>query len=629
MFRSGDTVTVLGAGNMGSGIAQTLAGAGYHVLVRDLTDRDLERGRNNIQENLQRSLAKGKITSEKMGKQLSLIEFTTDLQKAVSGSKLIIEAVFEDEKVKRSLFEELSKIASEDAIVVTNTSSYLVKRLFEGFPNPERTAGLHFFYPASVNRLIEIIPGPQTSKETLGKLSELSFAMKKICIRATDSSGFCVNRFFVPFLNEATRIVEQGEANIATVDEAANEALGTRMGPFALMNAIGIPIAYHAVSSLWQSFGPFYAPSTLLKAQFEKNEKWTTEGDVDTEKKEAVKQRLMGAIIGIATRLVEEGVTTPEETDRGAVVGLQWDAGPFTMLNTMGAPMALELVQRIHGKWGNDFPMTERLSELGISGEEWPMSTVRLERDGPLAWILLDRPEAMNALNLKVLKDILKAVQQYSTDPDVKAMLISSTFDTFAAGADISAMVGMTVSQAQEFLSFGQRVMRTIETSEKPVIAVVDGYALGGGLELALATDFILASDRATVGLPEVSLGIIPGFGGTQRLSRLVGKAKAKMLVMGALQVKAKEAYDMGLIARLYPPEKLKDEARTIALTIISRGPIAVRLAKEAIERGVDGSLDAGLALERQFATYTFTTEDLREGMKAFLERRPPAYQGK
>jgi enoyl-CoA hydratase/3-hydroxyacyl-CoA dehydrogenase len=629
MFRPGDSIAVLGAGNMGSGIAQTLAGVGFHVVVRDLTDRELERGRNNIQENLQRSLAKGKLTSEKMGKLLSLVEFTTDLEKAVKGAKVIIEAVFEDEKVKRSLFAEVAKMASEDAIVVTNTSSFEVKRLFEGFPNPQRTAGLHFFYPASVNRLIEIIPGPQSSKETLDKVRELSFMMKKIPIRASDSAGFCVNRFFVPILNEATRIVEQGEANIATVDEAANEALGTRMGPFALMNAIGIPIAYHAMTSLWNSFGPFYAPSTLLKAQFEKNEKWSTEGDVDTEKKEAVKQRLQGVIIGIATRLVEEGVTTAEETDRGAVIGLQWDDGPFAMLNAMGAPTALELVQKIHGKWGNDFPMTERLSELGISGEEWLMSTVRTERDGPLGWILIDRPEAMNALNLKVLKDVQKAVQQFSADPEVKALLIGSTFDTFAAGADISAMVGMTVAQAEEFLGFGQKVLRTIETLDKPVIAVVDGYALGGGLELALSADFILASERATLGLPEVSLGIIPGFGGTQRLSRLVGKAKAKMLVMGALQVKAKEAYDMGLVARLYPPEKLKDEARTLALTIVSRGPVAVRLAKEAIERGVDGSLDAGLALEHQLVTYTFTTEDLREGMKAFLERRTPAYKGK
>jgi enoyl-CoA hydratase/3-hydroxyacyl-CoA dehydrogenase len=629
MFRPGDVVTVLGAGNMGSGIAQILAAAGYHVKVRDLTDKDIERGRNIIQENLQRSVNKGKMTLEKMSKQLALIEFTTKLDDAVKDARLIIEAVFEDEKVKRALFEEVAKLASNDAIVVTNTSSLLVKRLFEGFPYPERTAGLHFFYPASINRLIEIIPSPQTSKETLAGLKDLSFSMKKIPIRTADSSGFCVNRFFVPFLNEATRIVEEGAANIATVDEAANECLGTHMGPFALMNVIGIPIAYHAVSSLGQSFGPFYAPSALLKGQFDKGEKWPTEGDVDSGKKDGVRARLLGVILGISTHLVEEGVTTAEETDRAAQVGLQWDAGPFSMINTMGAFAALDLVQKIHGRWGNDFPMTERLSEIGISGEEWPISTVQVERDGPLAWILIDRPEAMNALNLKVLKDVQKAVQQCSSDPDVKALLLGSTSDVFAAGADISAMVGMTAAQAQEFLGYGQKVLRSIETTEKPVIAVVDGYALGGGLELALSADFILASERATLGLPEVSLGIMPGFGGTQRLPRLVGKAKAKMMVMGALQIKAKEAYEMGLVARIYPPEKLKDEARAMALTIVSRAPVAVRLAKESIERGLDGTLDAGQALERELATYTFTTEDLREGMKAFIERRPPAYKGK
>jgi enoyl-CoA hydratase/3-hydroxyacyl-CoA dehydrogenase len=629
MVSNGDAVAVLGAGNMGSGIAQSLAMAGYRVVVRDLTEKEVERGRGIIEENLSRSIQRGRLTPEKKARILSMVEFTTDLKKSVEGADLVIEAVFEELDVKLALLDELSKLVKDDAVVVTNTSSLSVGRLFEKFPHPERTAGLHFFYPASVNKLIEIIPGPTTSKETVEALMGLTYTLKKIPIRAKDSAGFCVNRFFVPFLNESCRIVEEGVANMPTVEAASSELLGTKAGPFSLMNAIGIPIAFHSVTSLSQTFGRFYAPADLLKAQFEKGAKWTIDGEIDLGGLQAVKARLAGVIIGIATRLVEEGVATAEDTDRSAVIGLAWDQGPFSILNSIGSASSLEQVEAIHQKWGNDFPITERLSELGIAGEQWPLSTVRIEKDGPLAWILLDRPESMNAINLNVLKDIEGAIKAVAEDPDAKVVLISSTSNVFAAGADIEEMVGKTTGEAQEFLSMGHRVMRRIETLEKPVIAVVEGYALGGGLELALSADFIIASETAMLGLPEVSLGIIPGFGGTQRLPRLVGKATGKMLVMGGIQVKATEAYQMGFVSRLCPASSLKSEARALAMTVASRAPIAVRLAKESIERGLDGSLGAGLALERQLATYTFTTEDLREGMKAFLERRPPAYKGK
>ena len=629
MIVPGEKITVLGAGNMGSGIAQSLATAGFPTTVRDLTEKDLERGRGIIQENLQRSLKRGRLTEEKKERILQNLHFTTDIATAVTGARLVIEAVFEEEKVKKAVFAEVAAHVPDDAIVVTNTSSLSVAHLFGTFPHPERTAGLHFFFPASVNKLVEVIPGPSTSRDTLESLLALTFSLRKLPIRTRDSAGFCVNRFFVPLLNEAVRIVEEKVATIPEVEAAANELFGTKMGPFALMNATGIPIAYHAISSLYAAFGPFYAPSPLLKQQFDSGQKWFLEGVADGARKEAVKGRLLGLVTGIAARLVEEGVTTAEETDRGAVTGLAWKVGPFALMNAAGSAATLAQVEAIHGRWSEGFPLAVKMKELGAKNEPWHLSTVRLDKEGPIAWVLLDRPEAMNALNSRVLADIERTMIAAREDPAVRVVLLGSTSNSFAAGADISEMVGKTIAEAADFTTFGHRVMRTIETLGKPVIAVVDGYALGGGLELALSADFILAADTATLGLPEVGLGIIPGFGGTQRLARVVGPARARMMVTAALQVKAKEAYDFGLVARHYPPEKLKEEARALATAIASKAPIAVRLAREAITRGMDVPLEQGLFLERQLATYTFTTEDLREGMKAFLEKRPANFQAK
>jgi enoyl-CoA hydratase/3-hydroxyacyl-CoA dehydrogenase len=622
-------IAVLGAGNMGSGIAQAFASAGYPVVVRDLTEKELARGRETIERNLNRSVERGRLRPEKRDQVLSAIEFTTELKVAAKNARLVIEAVFEEEKVKKTLFSELAPLVGEKTLVVTNTSSLSVSHLFEGFPLPERCAGLHFFFPASVNRLVEIIPGPNTSKATMESLLSISYSIKKIPIRVRDSPGFCINRFFVPFLNEATRLLEDKVADIPTIEAAANELLGTKMGPFELMNVTGIPIAYHSNSTLGKALGKYYHPSALLKEQFEKGEKWKIEGEANPAQKEAAKGHLAGVLLGIASRLVEEGVATAEETDRGARIGLAWRVGPFSLLNEMGTISGYEQVDKIHRHWGGAFPVSSRLAEVAISNEPWPLTTVRLEKDGPIAWILLDRPDALNALNSKVLLDLERAVKEAASDAGVHVLLLSSTSNNFAAGADIAEMVTKTPAESLAYTTLGHRVLSLIDTLEKPVIAVVDGYALGGGLELSLSADFILASEEANLGLPEVSLGIIPGFGGTQRLARRIGDSRAKLMILTGTHVRAPEACAMGLVARTYPAEKLKDEARELALTIASRAPVAVRLAKDAVDFGIEAPLPSGLALEKQLATYTFTTEDLREGMKAYLEKRKPEFKGR
>ncbi|MDE1881458.1 MAG: enoyl-CoA hydratase/isomerase family protein [Euryarchaeota archaeon] len=625
-------VVILGAGNMGSGIGQAAAQAGFKVRIRDLAEKDLERGRTAIIKTLDGAIQRGKSTPAKKADILSRIAFTTDLIEALSGARLVVEAVFEEAKVKRPLFEEVVRHVAPDCIVATNTSSLSVAELFEGLPSPGRYAGLHFFYPAAINKLVEVIAGPSTSSEVLETLSRFSYALRKIPIRVEDRAGFCVNRFFVPFLNESVRLLEEGVANLSTIEATANELLGTNLGPFQLMNVTGVTIAFHAMGSLHQAFGEFYAPAKLLESQYQRKESWDLKagGEVDPSKNEAVRRRLLGAILGIATRLVEESVASPEDTDRGATIGLRWAKGPFALLNGVGPTAALGMVEAVSGRWKEAFPVSKELHRLaGEGAPAWPLSQIRVRKEGALAWVLLDRPEVMNALNTRLLEELEQKVLRAAEDPEVKVLLLAGSSNVFAAGADIAEMAGKSVQEGREFTMLGQRVTRAIETLPKPVIAVVEGYAFGGGLELALSCDFILAAEGTTMGLPEVTLGIHPGFGGTQRMVRLVGRARTKLMVESDLRIRADEAERWGLVARSYPPERLHEEARAIGKKIAANAPIAVRLVREVIDLGSDTDLPTGLRLEGESASYTFSTEDQKEGMRAFQERRPPKFRGR
>jgi enoyl-CoA hydratase len=240
----------------------------------------------------------------------------------------------------------------------------------------------------------------------------------------------------------------------------------------------------------------------------------------------------------------------------------------------------------------------------------------------------MNRPAAMNALNDKVLRELKEAVAQVRDDPSVRVVIITGEGPAFVAGADIRAMMTKNLIEIRAFTRFGQGVMNDIERLEKPVIAAINGFALGGGFELALACDIRLASTEARMGFPEVGLGIFPGFGGTQRLPRLIGKGRACELILTGDQIGAEEAARIGLVNRVVSPQQLMAEAQQLAKRIARQGPIAVARAKTAINQALQTDLDAGLAFELEAVTLTFGTEDQKEGMTAFLERRRPEFKG-
>ncbi|MDR1136051.1 MAG: enoyl-CoA hydratase/isomerase family protein [Clostridiales Family XIII bacterium] len=255
--------------------------------------------------------------------------------------------------------------------------------------------------------------------------------------------------------------------------------------------------------------------------------------------------------------------------------------------------------------------------------------TILFEVKDGIGYVTINRPEAMNALNGEVLDELAGVFGYIDKADEVRAVILTGTGRAFVAGADIAHMRTLTAFEGRALIIKGQKVMSLIENIDKPVIAAVNGFALGGGCELAMACDIRLASEKALFGQPEVNLGIIPGFGGTQRLSRLVGKGMAKYLIMSAETLKAAEALRIGLVEKVFPPEELMAEAEKLAKTIISKAPIAIKMAKLAINKGIGLDLELGVAFEAEAFAGSFASEDRIEGMQAFLDKRPANFTNK
>ena len=250
------------------------------------------------------------------------------------------------------------------------------------------------------------------------------------------------------------------------------------------------------------------------------------------------------------------------------------------------------------------------------------MAFVDFEQRGPIGVITMNRPEALNALNDQVLKDLDAVLDAAEANDEVLVLILTGAGRSFVAGADIGQMKDFTPVQAKQFGMYGNSVFLKLENFPKPVIAAVNGFALGGGCELSMACDIRLASEKAKFGQPEVGLGITPGFSGTQRLPRRVGIAKAKELIFSGKTIGAQEAKAIGLVNEVYPPEQLIDKAVEMARSFTANAPIAVKYAKACIDRGMQMDIDDGIAVENELFAMCFATEDQKEGMGAFLEKR-------
>ena len=256
-------------------------------------------------------------------------------------------------------------------------------------------------------------------------------------------------------------------------------------------------------------------------------------------------------------------------------------------------------------------------------------NNLQFDQRGRIGYVTINKPETLNALNSEILDELSAIFSDIQDEESVQAVILTGTGRAFVAGADISQMSKLSPMEMRALALKGQAVMNLIEDIEKPVLAAVNGFALGGGCELAMACDIRFAAETAKFGQPEVNLGIIPSFGGTQRLPRLVGKGMAKYLICSGELIDAQEAYRIGLVEKVFPTDALIQEAEKFLNTVLSKSPIGIRMSLNAINKGINLDIKSAVAFEAEAAVNTFCSEDKAEGMRAFLEKRPALFKNR
>ncbi|MBI4425575.1 MAG: enoyl-CoA hydratase/isomerase family protein [Elusimicrobia bacterium] len=672
------SVGVVGAGTMGSGIAQKLAMEGLPVVLVDVSQDCLNRGMARIDGMLREGVERRVLRAQEAEAARANLACSSSLS-ALRGCELVIEAIYEDLAAKRALFKDLGRACRESAILATNTSSFSVTELAGAASGPERVLGLHFFYHPVKNRLVELVRGEASSEDAAARLGLFCRKLGAVVLEVKDRPGFAVNRFFVPWLNEAVRLLEEGPGCPASIDDAARAAFGVGLGPFALMNATGVPVACHAAESLGRALGPFYSAAERLKRQTEAGRAWELQGCAPAS--ERVGPRLWGAVWLAAGSMLEEGVASREDIDRGAKVGLRWPEGPFEALERFGGERAAEWAGERARAWSVPLPKALRPG----AAAPWRPRLVDLAREGALGRVTLNRPEALNALNPGLVRQLEEAVDRAVADPAVKVVALEGAGKAFAAGADvkffIDAIDAKDLDRVCRFTEEGQRVFLKLERCPKPIVACLNGMALGGGAELALACRYRVATPKTVFRFPETGIGLYPGLGGTQRLPRLIGKAMAKYFIFTGAAIPAALALELGLVDRVCEFERLGEEALRLAAasprrrpgeghlaacgkglcrcvvdrefsderverllrrpsappadafgkrtaeSLAKKAPVALALANRVMDQGWGLRLEDSLALELKHLREVFATQDAYEGLTS-IGKRPPVFRG-
>ncbi len=552
-----NTVGVIGAGKMGSAIAQKFAQEGFNVILLDREERFVKSGLQNITEMLNEGIERRIFSEEKVKSILSKIIPATDINE-LKKCDIIIEAIFEDFEVKQKLFNEIDSVVSSDVIIATNTSSFSVSDLADAVSNPERFIGLHYFYHAAKNRLVEIIPGNHTSEDTIKSAELFCILSGKDQITCKDSYGFVVNRFFVPWLNEAVKLFEENIATPYQIDKVCEKVFSIGLGPFALMNATGVPIAYHSQKTL-ERFGNAYKVSELLRKQTEINEPWDiieSDEEIESGTFEIIKNRMLGMVFFVCSQLLDEKVCGAIEINRGARIGLRWRRGPIELMNNLGEANVKDLIYNICLHYEEDIPQS-------ISSKFWSMEYISVNIADKNAVLTLSKPEDMNALNENIVKEIEQKFSIAEKSPEIENIFITGSGKAFVAGADIKFFIENIKAKSFEkifkFTEYGQKVFDKVDNSEKKIISVINGLTLGGGLELALCSDIILAFPDSVFAFPETGIGIYPGLGGTQRTQKRIGKPLTKYLIYTGNMLNAEEALKIGLIDGIILPNQIFD----------------------------------------------------------------------
>jgi enoyl-CoA hydratase/3-hydroxyacyl-CoA dehydrogenase len=651
-FEDVETITVLGAGNMGHGIAEVAALAGYDVCMRDIEEEFVQDGYDQIEWSVGKLAENGQISEGEAEETLERITPLVDFEAAAEDADVVIEAVPERMDVKKDVYQELVGYAPDEAIFATNTSSLSVTELSEVTDRPEQFCGMHFFNPPVRMALVEVISGEHTSEATLDTVEQLAEAFEKSPVRVReDSPGFIVNRVLVPLMNEACWLVHDDVATVAEVDSTASFDMGLPMGAFELGDQVGHDVTLHVLEYMHEVLGEAYEPCPLLESKVEADDlgKKTGQGFYDYENGGAevpsdagradVADRLLAVMVNEVGKLVGDDVAPVSDIDEAMGLGGGFPEGPGRMADERGLADLVETLEELNEETGAArYAVSDGLEAAAEAGGFYggeDEATTSYEQtvvgvDGRVGHVQLDRPQRMNTITPRMLDELDAALDEFADDDEVRAVLLEGAGDrAFSAGFDAASAAPEDALDATEVSRHGQRVLGRLEEVGMPVLAAVDGYCLGGGMELATAADMRIAQEGAQFGQPEHNLGLMPGWGGTQRLKHVVGEGRAKEIIFTARNDYGPETMaDYGFVSEVLSPEAFDDRKWELARDLATGPPIAQKLTKRAMLAGRDDT-EAGLELEASGFGHLFNTDDVWEGLAAFQQDRDPEFEGK
>ncbi len=661
---------VVGAGTMGGQIAQTIAAAGVPVVLKDIDDALVQAGLDEARKVTEAQIGKlaerGKITAEQAAEQIEQIvgriEGTTSYA-AFGGVDFVIEAVPERMAIKQAVFAELDAATPGHAVLASNTSSLSITEIGEATLRPDKVVGFHYFYPASVMPLIEIVEGEDSSADTVATAVTFAQAIRKQPITCAEVPGFVVNRILNSGSAEVWREQEQKGLSIKKIDEGLGAAGVLPLGPYQLINLLGLDTVLHVAEHMVESYGEerFYVPKGMQKLVadgklgaktggdgfYDPQGEPNLPGDADPDIEELVELLSLKTFLE-ACLVLEEGVTSHRDIDFGMMAGAGLDPRrgllpPFMRADSEGLDALLERMESAQERYGERFtPPTilRRLVAQGRLGQktgqgfyaypqpdaEQPAEVITLEtrEDGvAIAWLANGQMNSISPQLAGDLEQVWGAVKRAG----VRALVIASSNPfLYSAGADIKAFTTMDEAAGRTLVEETHALFKELGEGPIATIAAVNGLAFGGGCELAMACDVRIAARSALFGQPEIKLGIIPGFGGTQRLPRLVGANKALEMNMLGDPVLAEEAFEFGLVNRVVEDHELLDTALAWARKLAQQAPLALEQIKRI---SAAGDLDAGIEDEKRAFAQVFQSEDAREGIAAFLGKRAPRFQGR